>query len=477
MTSQMIANSHPYNPSQHSQQQRCVGINQQNSLYGSNLINPMPQQPQRQQTHMLDLANLQTQDSSQLSQANLFDSAYDDATGSQANLNNLNRQQQQTSDPINSHNTAKMMNPTSNKQHQMQDVSLYSPSSSTSLLYHVYDQINVPTSSGENQPQQNQSNFKRSNTTTILNPSNLFGSTTMSTGASLPPPPQPQINQQFINTNKTTIPQQELYSSGAQFHLNQASFNTLHQQQHNTTYGLDSHQLMLDTILRQQHAGTTRHNNMQQHYHNRPLSSSGASSMSGQSMALTYGRQPRQLANGHLPPLPPINSSKSQNTLASVLQSNQTLNHLSGLNGHHHLTSATMNHQNRGPKKLSHHNQFPTPSSTSSGGDLTSRNWKRVQQRVQRFAYEYSTLLKCSMLLVLIAFSLMSVIKFTSLNSTSSQSNQYQLQLQNQMSINPMLQNQQQPPSQVSSNMNPLVYPPTKRKYLFGFRCRSISIV
>lgn len=359
----------------------------------------------RPPTHMFDLATLQ-QEHQATNSNNLFDSAYDATTNSLAALNNFRQSDHLSS----SHAPGKTMNNSPLKQHQTTDMSLYSPSSSTSLLYHHYDQINVPNDQSVNNNNNNH-NSKRSTTTTILNPSDLFGQSTLG--------PQQVANQQHFMTasNKTKIGHQELYGNSAQYHLHQPSINSMHhlhqpqqqQQQLGGAYGPENHQLMLDTILRQQHATAaatmSRAAHHQVSYHNRPLSSSGASSMSGQSMGLTYGRQPSQAAGSQLPPLPPMNTSKGQNTLASVLQSNQTLNHLNlGLNSQ--LT----------PKKLSHHHQFH--STCLSPVESASRNWKRAQQRVQSFAQAYAaTLLRYSILLIIIAFSIVSILKYTSNNA------------------------------------------------------------
>ena len=454
----MIVNSQPYNPSQRSQQQRCIGVNQQNTLYGLKLATDAPVQSNQQArpNHIFDLTTLQQeQEQQQLhpSGSNLFDSPYDAATFSQHNHQSDHQTQaSQTGNKMNINNNNNNNNTAANKQHHTAapaDVSLYSPTSSTSLLYHHYDQINVPNDHSSQQNNNhsnndnvnaNQANFKRSNTTLILNASNLFNQT----GANQLALPQ-QVNQQFsTNTTKTTIPQQELYGAGAQYHLQQPSFNTLHhnhnhnhhqhhqlqiqqqqqqqqQQHHSKTYGLDNHQFMLDTILRQQHAATTS-SRLGQHnsYHNRPLSSSGASSMSGQSMALTYGRQPRQ-ANGQLPPLPPLNSSKSQ--------SNQTLNH--NHNHHHHQHGITM--------------LGAIPSS-----------WDRAQRRMQSFAFEYGIQLKIAMLIILvIIMAFISAIKITPTTSHTQQQQQQQQATMNSQNL-------------ATSNMNPLIYPPATKGEFFS---------
>lgn len=405
-----------------------LGASQQNSLYGStfnqqqatNSSNNM--QPNRQ-SHMFDLANLQQ---------SVFDSAYDDATSSlvtnQQSLsqnmsdNQAQRQQQQLQQNM----------ATTNRRNNNGDLSLYSPSSSTSLLYHIYDQINPPNEQ-QSQYNQNQQTNKKNNTT-ILNPANLFGATNQQQQQA-PPTTTIQLHQhqmsQAAEFQKIIQQQQSLYSSG-QYHLQQP-FNTLH---HNSTYlgnqNLDG-QMMLDSALRQHHATATmaRHNH---HHHARPLSSSGASSMSGQSMALTYGRQARAPSSG-----------KGQSNLANVLQSSNTLNHLGiGTGQAGHLTPATCS-VGAGPKKLAHF----------SGAN---KKWKRAQQRARKLGYEYGTIFKCSILLILLAFSLMSIIKFTLMNQAPNSSASLASHQANIMMT-----------TNGGSSNNPLVYPPFKRKLFIHY--------
>ena len=409
----MIVNSHPYNPSQQAQQQRCIslgqpqpqnqnqmannrlGQQQQNSLYGQQVAASAASR----QSHMLDLANLQQ---------SVFDSAYDDASGSfdQAGSRPANepaRAQLGTGEQ-------QQATPSLRQSQQQNDMSLYSPSPSTSLLYHIYDQINLPS---EHQPQYGSHELaKKANasgsTTTVLNPAHLFGGQ-----------PQPAQLHQISDFHKA-LQQQSIYSgaSSQQYHHNlqqqQQPFGTLHHnhhlrlesQQHHNGYltGQTHHhhhhhlegQMMLDTIMRQHHAATTRHN---QH---RPLSSSGASSMSGHSMGLTYGRQARHSSSNSNNN---NNSStiKSQSNLSGVLQASQALSHLGiiGATGTGQLTPTSGLGAN--PKKLAHFT-------------ADKRCWARVQQRCRHWAYHYSAVFKCAILLILLAFCLMSIIKFTFLN-------------------------------------------------------------
>lgn len=441
LPAQMIVNSLPYNPSQKSQQQRCVGLSkpeqnmdsnnnnnnrmssggvgltsQQNALYGSN-FNTAGLQPQ--QSHMLDLANLQ--------QGIPFEPNYDVAGNM---LNNGN--------PNENRNHLNKRQPTSDIQN---DLSLYSPSSSTSLLYHIYDQINLPNEhyqQQQRQQQQQQHLAAEKKNTTILNPANLFGGQQQQ-------PYQMQLHQQQLSRvsdlqKSLGVQPQQCYSTSAgsasQYQIQQQqAFNasTMHQASY-----LASHQsgLVLDSVLRQHQATTLARQHQQ-----RPLSSSAASSMSGQSggqlggagSSITYGRQPR-----------PAAASKSQSNLANVLQASNTLNHL-----------AIIHRAGQGSASPS---QLGVPIKgaffAGSGGGAPSRPFKRLQLRFRHLAYEYRTVAKCAALIIILALSLMSLIKIFLLSASTTSSSQT-------TSSSPLSATQAQ--NQAS---NTFLYPPfPKRKY------------
>lgn len=486
----MIVNSHPYNPSQQSQQQRCIGLNQQkqkqqqqiiessrlllnsqqNSLYGSSLNHLQQQQQQQQpspttvtntmnrqqQSHMLDLANLQQ---------GVFESAYDIA--------NLNSNQNQSSDRRLNDNMSQ------NQQQQPNDTSLYSPSSSTSLLYHIYDQINLPSElNSQQQQQQQQQHYQhhdqnqligKNNNTTILNPANLFGNNASNatnnnhqqqliTGNNnhqqQPALPLPMQIHQVSELQKSFTQQQQNYYTGQQ------AFGTLHHQHPaaaylSSTQNTTNNNLMLDTVMRQHNnaATTLRLQQQQQHHHHqqRPLSSSGASSMSNQSMPITYGRQPRTTTlTTHS-----TSSGKSQSNLASVLQSSNTLNHLGILNN-----CSSPNTLNRNQKSLfnNSHDHF-----------------RGIKQRLRHYIYEYKTIVKCSILLILLALCLMSIIRFTLLgnnNASPSSSSSFNQPLYISPQIISNQKASQLTPSQSLGISNSLIYPPFSTNTKQSGKCK-----
>lgn len=432
----MIANSHPYNPSHLSQQQRCVGLNQnqqqqlhsqeamnrilasgggqqQNLLYGSPTYHLTGnEQQQQQQSHMLDLANLQ--------QGAFTDSP---PNYNENNANNSNNKNFNVTDNL--RNNSRRAG-----EQQQNDISLYSPSSSTSLLnpYHIYDQINLPEQQQYQQASElvaaaasaannaNNNNSSKKANTTILNPASLFGQQRQAPSLPLPLPMQLHHQHQLsqvaeLQAKGQQQQQPECYSTSAssQYHLQHAFNNTMQPAAYNALAHHQASNLMLDTVLRQHHANTTarqhQHQYNQGHHHHqqqpRPLSSSAGSSNSGQ---ITYGRQARVLgANGASGPVPGlVGSGKSQSDLiASVLQSSNTLSHL-GI-GH---SSPSNRQQTNNCAKFNYL--------------FSNSRCKRMSQRVRHIVYEYQTIFKCSLLLILLAFSLMSIIKFSLLSASSS---------------------------------------------------------
>ena len=420
-SNQMIVNSQPYNPSHQSQQQRCIGLmQQQNSLYGSafsqanqqaaqqhaGAANQMTMQQQQQQSHLLDLAKLQQ---------NIFDSGYDDATLTQTSA----RVAREASERAAGSRAAEQLS-------QANDMSLYSPSSSTSLLYHIYDQINLPSEQQHQQYQHSAANepagalfpqAAKKASSTILNPANLFGQQQLA-GAGLPSPLPHQRQGQAAELQKSLASQQQhLCYSAAPFNqlLQQQPFATLHGQ---PAYLGTHNSLMAEAVLRQHQAATARHQ--------RPLSSSAASSMSGNSVPIAYGRQARAPS-----------SAKSQANLASVLQSNSALGHL-GIGA--------------SPSQ-------PSTAGSCPSGLLSGTKWKRANQRARHLVYEYRTIFNCSILLILLALSLLSIIKFTLLSAST----------QAPAATNTQLSSSQLASQSQLGPVNTLLYPPQfphKRKFL-----------
>lgn len=419
-------------------------ISQQNSLYGSSFDHLSSNQQQQQQqggatSVMSDFANLQFDNSPMNAIGNMSQQQQQQLALGQDSKSKPQRAANQHHHQTQSGDNSQATNATNTANN---DMSLYSPSSSTSLLYHIYDQINLPgdqqqpyqTMAGDGKHLQNQNNNnnlqKKNNTTTILNPANLFNQSP----AQLPAQVQIQMHHhhqhQLSQLAEMQKQQQQCYST---YQQQQHPFSTLNPHHHapsassymTTAAAALHHQqqqqqnnLMLDTVMRHHQRGLQR-----------PLSSSAASSMSGQSIP-AYGRHPRQSFMGgqhgsHNGFPSATTTSKSQNNLASVLHhANQnTLSH-HHLNHPHLIFGASNGTTNS--SSLSHKNAAAGGGSKMGpsgccwplecSGYLSKRF---LSQRARHLLYEYGTIVKCSILLVILAFMLMSIIKLTLLPSAS----------------------------------------------------------
>lgn len=383
-------------------EQRPRIMHQQNSLYGSSSLSS----GQQNSSHMLDLANLH-QNSPFLDQS-------ERDFRLQANATHTRQLRQQQSSTSNNSKTAN-------------DVSLYSPSSSTSLLYHIYDQINLPNEQPNytHQQQQNQLpvNSKKNNTT-FLNPANLFASNVShhhQQQQQLPLAMQLHQSQHSTDLHHYSAssshyqPQQPQFSASTLHH----SHSSYSQQTPQLTAGTD---LMLDALMRHSSTTGSRLNpssNQQQQQHQRPLSSSGGSStLSAQSIhqqnpPLAYARQLRQPSNTT------STNSKSSMNLANVLQQNTaTLGRLAAFGSSNGV--ATLHSANGKPHLFS-----------DTINQATGNYWRRNCKRVRNIFIHNQTLVKSIFLLVLIAFSLMSIVKyaFSGASPSSNFNNQQQPQV------------------------------------------------
>lgn len=485
--SNMIVNSYPYNPSQQ-QQQRCVGLNQtasasesattasskptttnqsqeasmnnrllnlssisqQNSLYGSSFdhtaaTTTVGQQQQQQQgaqfLHDLHFDSPMNPIDAQIMGGQDLSSSRMKAPQRSA-ANHISQSSHQSQDNSQATTATSAVSATANN-----DMSLYSPSSSTSLLYHIYDQINDQqydannnNGIGKHTTLNNQNKTNKNNNATILNPANLFGSQQQQ---QLPLQVQMQMHHQHQHQHQHQLSQlaemqkqqqqQQCYSTYQQHpfstlnphhtsnsHHQTASYMTLAQQQQQLQ--LQQNNLMLDTVM--------RHQRLQ-----RPLSSSAASSMSGQSIP-AYGRHPRQSfmtnlgTNGAGFATTTAASSKSQNNLANVLHANQTtLGHLN----HPHLIFGSNNSPLTPPIGGKKHPSKMGPTSCFDCNHFS----KQLNQRARHLFYEYRTIVKCSLLLIVLAFALLTVIKFTLLSASVSTPTSSSTQASQQQIITP----------------------------------------
>lgn len=464
----MIANSQPYNPSQRigwqqsnasaTSSNKMMTTSQQNSIYGQ-----MQAPSRNSQAHLLDLPNSTTTTTT---------SAFD-----QQQLDNLAVQSQQRLRSSKRNNTQQHRSASNNTS---TDMSLYSPSSSTSLLYHIYDQINVPTTShsqtNDSQPQlinNRQLNQVPKSSTTILNPANLFGGQQQ----------QQQLQPTYLYGGNANGPQPIHFASDS---------NSYESRQ----------QLMIDSMLRHQTQTLARQHNQptmsQQHQsgtqNNRPLSSSGVSSLSNQSSStqLAYGRQPRgQQIGGKFhygqqttasgagglfaQPLNPIglmstsatighgngfiqrdgfSSTQTHSSLTPTPPSDQSTCYMQHqLNSRLSLTNLSHHHQhtiNNNNKRTTYQSVAqsaaskdpfiraaatgaPVVSSATAGssGSSPTNRWKQVpnlptdwhkvfqmspnnKRAARTLVSEHKSLIQWSILLILLALSLVSILKFIS---------------------------------------------------------------
>lgn len=284
---------------------------QQNSMYGASVARSS------QQSHMLDLAKLSQASSS-------FDAG-------ERGPNFASRRPQDAS----------------------QLDSLYSPSSSTSLLYHIYDQIHLPAEQPKQLP------VASAKHSTILNPANLFGAHAH---------PQPAADSHHYTSSPLYPPPQPF---AAQLSYAQPQ--------------LAGPNLMLDALMRHSSATSGRLASS----HHRPLSSGASSTLSAHSVQppMAYARQLRHP--------PPAGASKAAAGLASVLQPDaDPLGFRSSQAASLHASA---------PKS-----QLFADSLNRAAGP----RWSSFQRRAKTALADYQTLVRCILLLILLAFSLVFIVKF-----------------------------------------------------------------
>jgi len=557
-------------------------MQQQNSLYASNFdhghesMGSKFQQTNRQcSQNVFDLMSTlhhSNQPEQHTHSSSLFDSAYggdqqlsDEAMPSTTTTatSTSGHQRQQAAQ---THNNTRQQSVSSTQMAGGQtDMSLYSPSSSTSLLYHIYDQINLPNDNGyapssANQQHQQQQQTRKGNPSGSS--SQQLNAASLLLGVNNNGQQSAFGNSEQQTSKVTTIQQHELYAPqqlGAA-NLQHQFATSVNPMQPQSNYGLSEQQQALmfpnDYHHHQQqqrlHASTTSG----RHLHNRPLSSQlhhasnqhphlhlhqqqqvadqlmglaqygarssnlvapfrtmGKSHSSNLASVLMQHQQQQQHLGAHMapspPPLPPmigagsLGPQQSSSTVLDQLEqfASSTIGRLSGKQQQQLYTNTTTlascspvnfqqtsannnnnnqnNNQNNNKPLASlsalhqiHHNHS-NHSTCATGKHRNSKlpnnnRWKRVQQRARKLVYEYSTLFKCSFLFILLAFSLMSIIRFTVIQSTTTTTTT--------TSTSSAANNQLQ--KQLASNMNPLLFPPPiKRKYCPNFSSQIVAFL
>lgn len=290
--------------------------------------------------------------------------------------------------------------------HHNNDASLYSPSSSASLIYHTYDQINPQPP--QSMAQLDAQSFNKQ--TTVLNPSNLFSQSPFvmtskwpqkacfPSSASAHTIMHGQMQQQHQPMSRLSV---QPYASGQLMNAARHPTNkptmarNIQHPQHSPQVPLVSGSHFVSTLA-------TRHLNYpppQAGVQSQLQSASSASSLSNPSTQLTYGRQLRRDLNTQAHSLHGLHSSLGDSTgtsksscgLASVL--------CAGLD----LKSAGQPRMGVSPS-LKH-------------------RLARKAQRLRKFSHEYKSLVNYLLVLVIVCGALVLSVRFGSISNGSNHHN------------------------------------------------------